>query len=157
MEMLSARATKQNFFESIGSIFSAFQCFFTCWLIFNSEWHILSCVKTWVQKSFPEYYNSSLLELIYSKCLMLSNLKFFSKCPRFCCLLQSGEHEGRKSVKLTRPTFLFLWNHIHIWLQVQRNEMSLLLTSVLQEKILAVCQIHPGTFPDQVIFLLSNV
>lgn len=29
------------------------------------------------RKSFPEYYNSSLLDLIYSKCLMLSNLKFF--------------------------------------------------------------------------------
>lgn len=30
------------------------------------------------------------------------------------------------------------------------KEMKCLLTSVLQEKILTVCQIHPGTFPDQV-------
>lgn len=75
----------------------------------------------------------------------------FSKLLHFCYLPQTVEPEGKKSVKMTRLSFLFSWNHIHIWLNVQKkNEMSLLLTSVPREKILAVSQNHPGTFPDQV-------
>lgn len=75
----------------------------------------------------------------------------FSKLLHFCYLPQTVEPEGKKSVKMTRLSLLFSWNHIHIWLNVQKkNEMSLLLTSVPREKILAVSQNHPGTFPDQV-------
>lgn len=103
-----------------------------------------------LRKSFPEYYNSSLLELIYSICLCFPIWGSFSKLPHFCYLPQTVEPEGRKSMKMTRLSFLFSRNHIHIWLKVQKkNEMSRLLTSVPQEKILAVCQNHPGTFPDQ--------
>lgn len=55
-------------------LFSAF-LLLSWFLIVNDIFFLVS--RPEFRKSFPEYYNKSLLELIYSKCLMLSNLKFF--------------------------------------------------------------------------------
>lgn len=66
------------------------------------------------RKSFPEYYNSSLLELIYSKCLMLSNLKLF-KMPTFL-LFASDWGAWREEICEADKTefFLFVESHSHL-------------------------------------------
>lgn len=78
---------------------------------------------------------------------MFSVLNNFLKCSHFFYLLQNVEPERQKLVGIS-AFFLLVEPHSHFNREEKKDEISLLLTSVPWEKILAMCQNRTGSFPS---------
>lgn len=156
--MLSVRGTKQDFFQSIGTIFFSFSMLFlhvSWFLIVNDTFFLVS--RPGFRKSFPEYYNSSLLELIYSKCLMLSYLKFFKMCTFLLFAADWGAWREEISEADKTEFSLFVELHSHLTEGTKKWNVSSPNFYSSGKKFWLCAKFVLAHSPTRSIVLLSNV
>lgn len=124
-------------------------------LVVNDTFFLMS--RPGFRKSFPEYYNSSLLELTYSKCLMLFYLKFFKMSTFLLFAADWGAWREEISEADKTEFSLFVELHSHFTERTKKWNVSSPNFCSLGKKFWLCAKFMLSHSQTRFIVLLSNV